>query len=100
MPLGEEIGEVVLRVVIEIVFHVVFYGVGYLFLKILSFGNLPLASFSSLEDRNPSEKKTWTLRQSIWLKRREKGRILKAECVILAGTLVAVAISVIWYLAS
>lgn len=96
MPLGEEIGEVVLRVVIEIVF----YGVGYLFLKILSFGNLPLASFSSLEDRNPSEKKTWTLRQSIWLKRREKGRILKAECVILAGTLVAVAISVIWYLAS
>lgn len=65
MPLGEEIEEVVLRVITEIVFHVVFYGVGYLFLKILSVGNLPLASFSSLGDRNPSEKKTWALRRSI-----------------------------------
>jgi hypothetical protein len=97
MPLAEEIGECFLRIIVELVFHVLFYGVGFLFLKIVSFGTLPLAPFSSYGDCNPSEKKIWSLKWSIWLQRKKRGRVLKAECVILVGMLVGAGIGAIFY---
>jgi hypothetical protein len=56
MPLGEAVGEFFFRAVLEIVLHGLLFGFGYLFLKLISLGRLPLAPFSTFGDRNSSEK--------------------------------------------
>lgn len=98
MPLGEAVGEFFFRAVLEIVLHGLLFGFGYLFLKLISLGRLPLAPFSTFGDRNSSEKKFWSWKWSIWLKCGKHGRAIKAEFVTLVGLVVTAGVAVFYYL--
>ncbi len=90
MPIGEFIGEVVFRAVFEIIFYTLAYYTGAITLSILMLGQLRLAPLSSIDKANRG-KNRWT-DWSIWLHRGGKGKVLKAECVCLAGILLWIAV--------
>ena len=78
MPLGDFIAELGLRYLLELIFYGLFYWVGFLVIKIVSFGTIQMAPLSSFEERNRRKKKNkkgW----SIWLHRPMQGKMLKAE---------------------
>ena len=87
MPLGELIGEFLLRGILELVFYGLCYWTGFIFLKVVSAGQLRLAPLSSYGDSNRNERK-WYQFTSIWLHRPMRGRALKADCTILVGALI------------
>ena len=98
MPLGEFIAELVLRALLEIVLYGFFYGVGFVFLKAVTFGKLRLAPLASIGERNRRRKGDRRIDWSIWLRRAGKGRALKAEWTCVVGALVLVAVGVLIYL--
>lgn len=81
MPLGEILAELGLQVVFEFIFYGITYWLGFLILKILSLGQLPIAPFSTIQERNRGKKFDW----SIWLY--SHGKVLKADCACLVGLL-------------
>ncbi len=88
MPLGELIGEFLLRGILELVFYTAFYWTGYIFLKVVSAGQLHLAPFSSYGDKNRSKRKWYQFDSSIWLHRPMQRRVLRAEFTMLVGLLI------------
>jgi hypothetical protein len=97
MPIGEIIGELILRPILEIVFYTAAYYTGALALWILTFGQLRIAPFSSIETTNKG-KNRWN-DWSIWLRRSSQPRVLKAECVCLVGLLLWIGVGVGIYFA-
>lgn len=89
MPIGEFIGEVLLRGVLEIVLYFLLYYTGFIFLSILSLGQLRMAPLSSIEKTNRG-KNRWN-DWSIWLKN-SRSKLLKADCVCLVGMFVWIGI--------
>ena len=87
MPLGEIVGEFILKPILEVIAHVVFYTVwfwtGFIFLELVSFGKLNLATPDRFGERNKhpkkknkkKEKRRW-LDCSLWL---HKGKGSKCE---------------------
>ena len=53
---------------------------------------LPL--FSTISERNPNKKKWFQVDWSIWLKRKNRKKALRAEAVCLAGTILLIGIGV------
>jgi len=94
MPIGEVIGELILRPILEIVICGIAYWSGYIVLKTISFGSMPLAPFTTLQEKNRSKQKWNQIDWSIWLHRPMKGRELKADVTTLIGFLCLVAIGV------
>jgi hypothetical protein len=97
MPLGEAIGEILLRGIIELIFYGVCYWAGWMVLKVASFGAIRIAPLSTIYDRNPSEKKRFFSKRSIWLQRGKKARALKAECVVVVGMLFWAGVALVWW---
>lgn len=83
MPLGEILAELGLQALLEFIFYGITYWLGFLILKILSLGQLPIAPFSTIQERNRSKKFEW----SIWLYSSYRGKALKADCACLVGIL-------------
>ena len=93
MPLGEILTELGLRVVIEFIVYGITYWLGFVVLKILSLGQLPIAPFSTIQERNRGRKLDW----SIWLYSPFGPKALKADCACLVGFLFLVVIGVGFY---
>jgi len=89
MPIGEFIGEVLLRGVLEVVLYCLSYYTGFIFLGILSLGQLRMAPLSSIERTNRG-KNRWN-DWSIWL-RNPRSKVLKADFVCLVGMFVWIGI--------
>ena len=97
MPIGEVIGELILRPILEIVICGIAYWTGYLVLKAISFGSIPLAPFTTMQEKNRSKRKWNQIDWSIWLHRPMKRRELKADVTILTGILFLVGIGFVCY---
>jgi hypothetical protein len=93
MPLGEILSEIGLEVVFEIIFYGITYPFGFLILKILSLGRLPIARFSTIQ--TGSKKLDWT----IWIYSPQLGKQLKAESACLVGAvfLVFSTVGIYWF---
>jgi len=102
MPLGEVIGEIIIRPILEIVIYGLAYWTGYLFLKTVTLGSIRLAPFTSIDEKNRSEKnKKWYQGSwDMWLHLPMKGRFLKAECTLIVGFLVWLVVGLSIYFTS
>ena len=87
MPLGEVIAEVILRPVFELVFYGVTYWTGFVFLKVLTCGAVRLAPLDALDEKRRGKRRWYQIEWGIWLERRGKGRMLRAEFTCLVGML-------------
>ena len=94
MPIGEIILESGLRLILEIVLYGITYWPGFFILKLLSFGSIRLAPFSTVGAKN---RKRW-IDWSIYLHTSE-GRVLKMETVCLVGLLFWFAVGYLVFLA-
>lgn len=94
MPIGEVTGELIIRPLLEIVLYGLAYWTGFVFLKTITFGTIRLAPLMTIEERNRSKRKQkWYQSDwNIWLHRPMQGRFLKAECTLIVGILVWVAV--------
>ena len=94
MPLGE----IIAHAVGEVVIYGVAYWSGYAFLSIASLGRLKMAPLSTFSDKNKNKAKWYQLDWSIWL-RKNRQKMLKAECVVLTGLVLWVVVGIIVFLA-
>lgn len=58
MPIGELIAETGIRILFEIILYGFLYWTGYILLSALTFGRLPLAPFSTIDDRNRKKERS------------------------------------------
>ena len=94
MPLDDILAELGLRVILEFILYGITYWIGFLLLKIFSLGQLRIAPFSTIQERNHGKMIDW----SIWLERSYRERALKADFVCLVGLLFLAATGVSLYL--
>lgn len=78
--IGEILAELGLWAIIEFVVYGTTYWIGYGALSLVSMGRIPMATFSTLGDRNNCRRIDW----SPWLNR-DGQKYLKMESVCLAG---------------
>lgn len=100
MPLGEIIGEIILRPILEVVLYGLTYCIGFVILKLISFGSIKLAPLTTIEQKNRNKKKWYQIDWSIWIHLPKHGRALKAECTCLVGMVALAAIGFGIYFAS
>ncbi|MEM7791594.1 MAG: hypothetical protein AAF546_09360 [Verrucomicrobiota bacterium] len=84
MPLGDLIADTIGQAIGELIVYGISYWTGYVFLSIISLGQLNMAPLSTISEKNLGKKKWHQIDWSIWLRRKNK-RALKAEMVCLAG---------------
>lgn len=97
MPFDDAIGEIILRPLLEVVFYGIFYLTGFVFLKGVTLGCLPLAPLGTLYEKNRDRRKWYQIDWSVWLYRPMHGRALKAEWTCLVGFLIWVGIGLALY---
>jgi hypothetical protein len=96
MPLGEIFSGLGLLLILESILYGSIYWLGFLLLKIFSMGQLPIAPFSTIQERNEGKMIDW----SIWLYSSYRSKALKADCACLVGLLFLIAVGVSLYFAA
>jgi hypothetical protein len=99
MPLGDLIADTIGQAVGEIIIYGTTYWTGYIFLSVISLGQLEMAPLSTISEKNPNKTKWFQIDWSIWLKRKNRKKALRAEVVCLVGTILLIGIGVGIYFA-
>ena len=97
MPIREILGEMILRPLLEVVLYGLSYWTGAVVLTVVSAGKLRLAPLDSVSEKNPGKERWYQVDWGLWLRRRGKARMLKAECVCLVGFLVWAVVGLVIY---
>lgn len=95
MPAAEFIAETFLRVIVESVLYGLSYFTGACVLALVTLGQISLAPFSSLHERNRN-KKLWN-DWSIWLHRPMQKKALRAEAICAVGFFTWIALGLAAY---
>jgi hypothetical protein len=82
------VGEVIVEFLLSAVLHAALFWTGFVFLKVITLGGIPLAPLHTMGDENRRKRKWYEMDWSPWLHRPFEGRALKSEYTTLIGLLV------------